>query len=192
MNYLLSKYATTSNKANVQGLAYLAHQVFDSGWAGPEYNLRDSADPQLVPIRAKATALLAEATRNAGPYTTQPVLVIAGDGVSGTVRGTQVKSAAGNNVAGTQTATLTGPAVFPNGTKTMSYASGTNLTFKATGNGKVWVNTTTAMPGNSVRAYDPAGAQKLIVYGGTANVAGRSGDVVTLRRSSRSTPLQPR
>ncbi|MFK4637158.1 hypothetical protein [Paenarthrobacter histidinolovorans] len=181
-NYILAKPTTTAaEKASVQVAMSL---LLDPKFNVPLTTL-SSSDLAIVglvkygadaaPYRAAAQALIAEAQAAMGVApSVQPQLAIAADGQSGTVTST------GTGVNGlTATYTLTGPAVFSNGTNTITGpATGANLSFTATGNGAVKVDETAiGVLGNTPIQYSAPLSQTLVAVGPTTTVSGASADV---------------
>lgn len=183
LNYAIQKYQ--SDPANHAALAYLTHELADprfnvpwNGIGAPYPNLRDSSDPQMPGIRARAAAMLADAQANSGPYSTQPKLAMDANGRGGTVTSTELVSAAGNRLSGfSARAILNGPAVWAGtNSQAVNLHTGDQLGFAATGNGTVSVTLTIDAPGSSATTYSVPGFQNLLVAGGAQPVAGTSAD----------------
>ncbi|MEW1819674.1 hypothetical protein AB0323_02635 [Arthrobacter sp. NPDC080031] len=183
LNYAIQKYQ--GDPANHAALAYLAHELADprfnvpwNGIGAPYPNLRDSSDPQMPGVRARAAAMLADAQANSGPYSTQPKLSMDANGRGGTITSTELVSAAGNKLSGfSARAVLNGPAVWAGtNSQAVSLHTGDQLGFAATGNGTVSVTLTIDAPGVSATTYSVKGFQNLLVAGGAQPVAGTSAD----------------
>ncbi|UKA57013.1 hypothetical protein [Arthrobacter sp. FW306-2-2C-D06B] len=183
LNYAIQKYQ--SDPANHAALAYLTHELADprfnvpwNGIGAPYPNLRDSSDPQMPGVRARAAAMLADAQANSGPYSTQPKLAMDANGRGGTITSTELVSAAGNKLSGfSARAILNGPAVWAGtNSQAVNLRTGDQLGFAATGNGTVSVTLTIDAPGSSATTYSVPGFQNLLVAGGAQPVAGTSAD----------------
>ena len=183
LNYAIQKYQ--GDPANHAALAYLAHELadprFNMPWNGigaPYPNLRDSPDPQMPGVRARAAAMLADAQANSGPYSTQPKLSMNANGRGGTITSTELVSAAGNKLSGfSARAILNGPAVWAGtNSQAVNLHTGDQLGFAATGNGTVSVTLTIDAPGVSATTYSVKGFQNLLIAGGAQPVAGTSAD----------------
>lgn len=177
VNYQITTYKNAS-AADQAAVAYNVHQQMSPSSALQTlgYFLNGSSEGDAV--KARAAQIQAEANNNVGPYKMAPNLIIGADGRTGSVNLTSLITGNGTKLSGrTATAVLTGPAVFANGSKTITFQTGASLPFTATANGIVSVTTTVSgLPGTGVKTYRPANSQDMVAPGPLVAASGKSTD----------------
>lgn len=182
-NYVIQAYQGDKNMHSRITLA--VHNLLDPGRNSTkkgQYGYEVKHAKGLFKTRiGQANSMAASAKKWAGPYKLAPAVTLASNKQSISLTDTFVRSAAGNNMASfagrdlNLTATISGPATFANGSKSMTFKAGAKQTLKVTGQAKVTVSLKSArvLPAASVKQLSYSGkSQDKVLTGGLTAASG--------------------
>ena len=180
LNAIGAKDSTSRSAHEAQAVHYALVSLTEGG---PSTNRNFSQQLASASVKSRAAAILAEAKANKGPYKAPISLDMRNGGRTGFVDDIGIRSAAGNWLAGYDyTVTLSGPAVFDNGSKSFNgttVGKAAYAGFKATGNGKVTATITIdGVPATAYRVLEDTLAQDMWTDSRPMSVSGEaSGNV---------------
>jgi hypothetical protein len=167
MAYLLSKYGSTGSDSKAAQLDWALRFLIGGG----------SATPAGGSLESAGRALIAEAEKYAGPYDVTPKVYVASDGQTASLRDYRPTSSNGYKMTDySGTLTISGPATFSNGNKSMTAPAGTPVTLTVTGDEQVTVTATWKDLPAVVVSYreGPGGAQDAMIGNTSSDVDGNA------------------
>lgn len=175
-NYIIQKYQGDKSDLTHAAISYAVHELIDMDkvniWNGV---IKDQARES---VKSLAAGYLSEAAKFVGPYTLGSVDLSMNE-MKGKVTKTGLTSGSGAKVTDFKaTATLSGDAgatFDSNGSKSVTFTPGDELSFTATAGGPVRVDVSVEVPGSKVVKYLSDG-QDIAITGGTNTIKGNAAD----------------
>ncbi len=175
--YLLNKYQMDKTPNIRAALSFLAHVNFEqTDYNDPQASVNQmvsAVQSQLPDVYAQAQAFAAEARASAANNYTKGRLIVYPSKRTGSIQDIGVQTASGGWAAGIPvTITLSGPAVFDNGTQTWNGATMSagpiGVNWRSTGNGKVNFKVKySGFPRRTMTKVDNDGSvQAMLTFGG--------------------------